>query len=145
MPLTQECPFRDDFGYALRYPAGWHTGEGELAALACSDFAPVPFADPDRVAVSFRFAVGQFADVLAGFAAQGKVLTRGDTTVAGFRAVRLEVESTKPGGAATRARVYAYVIDRRGTAIVAATASDYPGYDADKAVLDAMVASLRLR
>ncbi|HEV8635475.1 MAG TPA: zinc ribbon domain-containing protein [Chloroflexota bacterium] len=143
--LTQECPFRNDFGYSLRYPAGWHTGEGELAALACSDFAPVPFSDPDRVAISFRFAVGPFADVLSVFAGQGDVLARGGTTVAGFRAVRLEVESTKASGAATRARIYAYVIDRRGTAIVAATASDYPGYDANKPVLDAMVASLRLQ
>ncbi|HVF76440.1 MAG TPA: hypothetical protein VM938_15495 [Acidimicrobiales bacterium] len=140
-------------GYALEYPHDWHTNVGEVVET-CHWFNPRPFqlapaTDVFGIAVHVRVLDGPVdahaRRVVESTAA--RVVLRENRTVAGHTAVVAETESTglvEPAGS----RTYTYFVDADGRTVVGsasqAGARDGVAYGEVKAVLDRMVASLRV-
>jgi hypothetical protein len=136
-------------GYAIGYPADWHTAtlEGEFE---CSFFDPEPFeiipesefpltalqAFPAGEERSFEQVVEEYADPMFE-----RELARRDTTVAGFPAVRLETEATGQGLFDEGTRTLAYIVDRDVAPFVV-RAQAFPGAELHEDVLEEAVASV---
>ena len=146
--LTEGCE-NPDAGYAVRYPAGWHTNDGSVTA-PCSFFHPEPFelpeaSEPPPLAVSISREPIAFADLTRGSPAT-RVLASDEVEVAGRPALRRETESTGDGLLPAGVRSLEYLVDLDGETLVAATRSQ-SGLDFERngEVLQEMVATLELR
>lgn len=140
-------------GYALEYPANWHTNVGEVVET-CHWFHPRPFqlapaTEGFGIAVHVR-ALDGYVDLLAARLVESsasRVVLRETRTVAGRKAIVVETESTglvDPAGS----RTYTYFVDAEGRT-VAGSASQVdmgPGasYADVRAVLERMMGSLRI-
>jgi hypothetical protein len=146
-PAAERCT-NDEDGYSVAFPASWHTNTGEVVA-ACSFFHPDEFEVPERsetlgVAILISREPVAFAAVAAEQPTRRDV-TREELTVAGRPAVRLEYVATSEGLLPEGTPVYEVLVDLDGSTLIASTQGlDDLDFDANKAVLDQMVESLRL-
>lgn len=146
--LAERCE-NPDAGYAVRYPAGWHTNDGSVTA-PCSFFHPEPFelpeaSEPPPLAVSISREPIALAD-LAGESPATRVLASEEVEVAGRPALRRETESTGDGLLPAGVRSLEYLVDLDGETLVAVTRSQ-SGLDFERngEVLQQMVATLEQR
>lgn len=146
--LAERCE-NPDAGYAVRYPAGWHTNDGSVTA-PCSFFDPEPFelpeaSEPPPLAVSISREPFALAD-LASESPATRVLASEEVEVAGRPALRRETESTGDGLLPAGVRSLEYLVDLDGETLVAATRS-HGGltFERNGEVLQEMVATLELR
>jgi len=146
--LAERCE-NPDAGYAVRYPAGWHTNDGSATA-PCSFFHPEGFelpeaSEPPPRAVSISREPVAFADVTRESPAT-RVVASEEVGVAGRPALRRETESTGDGLLPAGVRSLEYLVDLEGETLVAATRSQ-GGLDFERngEVLQEMVATLELR
>jgi len=146
--LAERCE-NPDAGYAVRYPAGWHTNDGSVTA-PCSFFHPEPFelpeaSEPPPLAVSISREPIALADLTRGSPAT-RVVAREEVEIAGRPAVRRETESTGDGLLPAGVRGLEYLVDLDGETLVAATRSQ-GGLDFERngELLQEMVATLELR
>lgn len=146
--LTASCG-NEQAGYSLRYPAGWHSHQGEVVA-PCSLFDPQPFEVPRNSEVPYEIAIHVGTETapfetLAGEMVGRTVLQREETTVAGRSAARIETESTGEGLLDRGVRSYEYVVDLGDETLVAATYDlGTPSFEEKRRVLDAMISTLEL-
>jgi hypothetical protein len=146
-PAAERCTNEED-GYSVAFPASWHTNTGEVVA-ACSFFHPDEFEVPERtetlgVAILISREPVAFAAVAAEQPTRRDV-TREELTVADRPAVRLEYVATSEGLLPEGTPVYEVLVDLDGSTLIASTQGlDDLDFDANKAVLDQMVESLRL-
>ena len=146
--LAERCE-NPDAGYAVRYPAGWHTNDGAVTA-PCSFFHPDPFelpeaSEPPPLAVSISREPFALAD-LAGESPATRVLASEEVEVAGRPALRRETESTGDGLLPAGVHSLEYLVDLDGETLVAVTRSQ-SGLDFERngEVLQQMVATLEQR
>lgn len=146
--LAERCE-NPDAGYAVRYPAGWHTNDGSVTA-PCSFFHPDPFelpeaSEPPPLAVSISREPIALAD-LAGESPATRVLASEEVEVAGRPALRRETESTGDGLLPAGVHSLEYLVDLDGETLVAVTRSQ-SGLDFERngEVLQQMVATLEQR
>lgn len=146
--LAERCE-NPDAGYAVRYPAGWHTNDGSVTA-PCSFFHPEPFelpeaSEPPPLAVSISREPIALAD-LAGESPATRVLASEEVEVAGRPALRRETESTGDGLLPAGVHSLEYLVDLDGETLVAVTRSQ-SGLDFERngEVLQQMVATLEQR
>ena len=146
--LAERCE-NPDAGYAVRYPAGWHTNDGSVTAR-CSFFHPDPFelpeaSEPPPLAVSISREPIALAD-LAGESPATRVLASEEVEVAGRPALRRETESTGDGLLPAGVHSLEYLVDLDGETLVAVTRSQ-SGLDFERngEVLQQMVATLEQR
>lgn len=146
--LAERCE-NPDAGYAVRYPAGWHTNDGSVTA-PCSFFHPEPFelpeaSEPPPLAVSISREPIALAD-LAGESPATRVLASEEVEVAGRPALRRETESTGDGLLPAGVRSLEYLVDLDGETLVAATRSHGGlAFERNGEVLQEMVATLEQR
>jgi hypothetical protein len=143
--LTQECA-NDDVGYSVGFPKGWYYNEfvegGELEDVAaCRFFSPQDFeVQPQAGIAGMAIAIGPEADGPDG------ALTP-DTTVGGKPAYITETTVEEDGFEPAGTRHYDYWIELGPDTWLVAGTSDAPNfvgdYDENKALLDAMMDSLR--
>lgn len=146
--LAERCE-NPDAGYAVRYPAGWHTNDGSVTA-PCSFFHPEPFelpeaSEPPPLAVSISREPIALAD-LAGESPATRVLASEEVEVAGRPALRRETESTGDGLLPAGVRSLEYLVDLDGETLVAATRSHGGlAFERNGEVLQEMMATLEQR
>lgn len=146
--LAERCE-NPDAGYAVRYPAGWHTNDGAVTA-PCSFFHPDPFelpeaSEPPPLAVSISREPIALAD-LAGESPATRVLASEEVEVAGRPALRRETESTGDGLLPAGVRSLEYLVDLDGETLVAATRSHGGlAFERNGEVLQEMMATLEQR
>lgn len=146
--LAERCE-NPDAGYAVRYPAGWHTNDGSVTA-PCSFFHPEPFelpeaSEPPPLAVSISREPIALAD-LADESPATRVLASEEVEVAGRPALRRETESTGDGLLPAGVRSLEYLVDLDGETLVAATRSHGGlAFERNGEVLQEMVATLEQR
>lgn len=146
--LAERCE-NPDAGYAVRYPAGWHTNDGSVTA-PCSFFNPEGFelpeaSEPPPLAVSISREPVAFADVTRESPAT-RVVASEEVEVAGRAALRRETESTGDGLLPAGVRSLEYLVDLDGETLVAATRSQGRlDFERNGEVLQEMVATLELR
>ncbi|MPZ98957.1 MAG: hypothetical protein GEU80_06375 [Dehalococcoidia bacterium] len=154
--LTQSCE-NAQVGFAVRYPDGWATADGD-AAEACRYFAPGPLGMPPdgggRAPIEFARGADGYTELVETMVDSQtlQVLSEEPTEVAGHEATRFEVETSKMSGsddspaAPSSLREYRYVIATGGGALMA-VAYGLPDadYEQNRRVLDAMVQTLELR
>ncbi len=144
-PTLRTCssPF---LGFSVTYPASLVTMEAP-AKHACRYFDPEPFDLPkgsDLPQTQVRIYPSRNSyrrfDKLFDPETNFDVISRLNTVVGGYRAIRVEMQTHAKAG---DSRLYAYVVDAGGQMIVLDT---YKGYDADyaaaKADLDQMASAL---
>ncbi len=149
MTATEQCINRVE-GYAVEYPAGWHTNPGEVMDV-CSLFDPEPITVPPGtqipidIAVSIRFEPVSY-ETVAGEVLGRRELSREETTVDGREAVRIESEATGEALYPAGLRAYQYFVDLGDTTMVAGTydAGTFP-YERKRRILDAMMATFDFR
>lgn len=146
--LGQTCTSADG-GYAVEYPTGWSTNEGDVTE-PCRFFHPEPFEVPQAtevfgLAVTIGVEPVPFERVGAPDGMVEEELSREETTVAGRPAVVVETESTGEGLLPEGVRSYRYAVDLDGRTLVAVT-RDVEGldYGRNQDVLDAMMESLEV-
>lgn len=148
-PLTATCT-STEAGYTLQYPADWHT-EPDNDYPVCHYFHPESFSVPDGGEATHFGAivavVPESFEVVRGWSSDERferVLSEVETVVNGRPAVVIESESTGEGLLDRGTLTYRYVVDLGdGRAVDASTrTTEGLDYDANKAVLDAMMASL---
>jgi hypothetical protein len=146
-PPAERCTNEED-GFSVAFPASWHTNTGDVVA-ACSFFHPDEFQVPERtetlgVAILISREPVAFAAVAAEQPTRRDV-TQEELTVADRPAVRLEYVATREGLLPEGTPVYEVLVDLDGSTLIASTQGlDDLDFDANKAVLDQMVESLRL-
>jgi hypothetical protein len=138
-------------GYEIGYPSDWHTAtlDGEFE---CSFFDPEPFeiipesefpltalqafpaGEEDR---SFDDIVKEYTDPMFE-----RELTREETAVAGFPAVRLETEATGQGLYDKGTKTIAYIVDRDVAPFVV-RAQAFPDGELHEDVLEQAVQTVR--
>lgn len=143
--LTQECT-NADVGYTVGFPGGWYTNDrvedGELEDVAaCRFFSPQDFeVQPQAGIAGMAIAIGVESHGPAG------ALTP-ETTVGGKPAFVTETTVEEDGFEPAGTRHYDYWIELGPDTWLVAGVSDAPNfvgdYDENKAVLDAMMDSLR--
>lgn len=143
--LTQECT-NADVGYTIGFPDGWYVNErvegGELVDVsACRLFSPQDFeVQPQAGIAGMAIAIG-----VEGNGPQGAMTP--DTSVGGKAAFITETVVEDDGFEPAGTRHYDYWIEFGPDAWLVAGTSDAPNfvgdYDENKAVLDAMMESLR--
>jgi hypothetical protein len=139
----------DTWDFTISYPEGWNTNSGDVMPV-CSLFDPgaieVPVASelPIEIAVRVQREPVEFRDVTGDI--HGSRTIRSEAArVAGFPAIRRELESTGDGLLDAGIRSYGYVIDLDGQVLIIATyASGAEPYERKKRVVDAMVATLQI-
>jgi hypothetical protein len=143
--LTQKCSNTDD-GYSVSLPRGWYYNErvegGEL-----DDVAACRFFGPEDFEVTPQAGIGGMA-IAMGLGNDGPPgETTPDTTVDGKPAFVTEMTVPEDGVEPAGTRHYDYWIEIGPDAWLVAGTSDAPNlvgdYDENKAVLDAMMDSLR--
>lgn len=147
---TQRCLSKA--GYAVDYPAGWHTNTPTDETPACTWFAPEPFegsvqqvavkAHPDGVWLWL-----EVVDGLAGYVGETPIYMREQVAIQGFEGHRAEFGPSMGGvvGTPSEERGYWYVIALadEGPTFIAQTSTDWTAdYPLGKAVLDRIVASI---
>lgn len=146
--LAERCE-NPEAGYAVRYPAGWHTNDGSVTA-PCSFFHPEAFelpeaSEPPPLAVSISRQPVAFAAVTGESPATRVVVSR-EVEVAGRPALRRETESTGEGLLSAGVRSLEYLVDLDGETLIAATRSQGRlDFERNGEVLQEMVATLELR
>jgi hypothetical protein len=139
--LAQRCEHEDD-GYSVAYPATWHTE-------SCAFFHPDEFEAPERtellgVAIVISREPVAF-DAITSDQPTREGVSSEELEVAGRPAVRLEYESTGDGLLPEGTPVYEVLVDLGGETLIAGTRGlGELDFEANKAVLDRMVESLRL-
>ncbi len=149
MTETAQCINRVE-GYAVEYPAGWHTNPGEVMD-ECSLFDPEPVTVapateiPHDIAVSIRFEPVPY-ETVAGEVLGRRELSREAITVDGREAVQIESEATGEALLPEGARSYQYFVNLGDTTMVASTydVGEFP-YDRKRRILDAMMATFDFR
>lgn len=138
-------------GYEIGYPADWHTAtlDGEFE---CSFFDPEPFEIiPESefpLTALQAFPAGEegrsFEDVVEEYTDPmfERELAREETTVAGFPAVRLELEATGQGLYDKGTRTIVYLVDRDVAPFVV-RAQAFPDGELHEDVLDQSVQTVR--
>ena len=137
-------------GYTIRYPAEWHVHDGEVVA-PCSLFHPEPFEVPPFSEIPMEIAIAisvqpvPFDSVLTGDRGR-RDLSREPARVGGRQAMRIHSETTGEGLYDAGIRYYHYLVDL-GDGTLTATTYDVgsPAFERKRAVLDAMMGSLRFR
>lgn len=137
-------------GYIVRYPTAWHVHDGEVVA-PCSLFHPEPFEVPPfsevpmEIAISISVQSVPFDSVLTGDRGR-RDLSREPTRVGGRQAVRIESETTGEGLYDAGIRYYHYLVEvGDGTLIATTYDAGSLAFERKRAVLDAMMGSLRFR
>lgn len=144
---TSSCT-NGEAGYALEYPADWHTNEGDGVA-PCSFFEPEPFEVPEATeffpAVSVSREPVAAEQVVEGPDPTREVLEREETEVAGRRAFRMEARTTGEGLLDAGVRYHQVVVDVEGESLILSTYDlEDRDYERNREVLDGMVDSLEL-
>lgn len=154
-------------GYEISYPADWHTMEGtepdpgtgdapqqqqQMGIPGCSLFNPEPVeTDPETgmppqdLAVMVFVEQVPFEQVTEAEADENEI-ARDEVAVAGFDAVRIEMETPPNEMAPEGGRSYGYLVDLGERTLIAAT-SDGGGaeeYERNQAVLDEMIQTLEV-
>ena len=149
MARTAECADSAN-GYAVAYPATWHTNTGEILS-PCSLFDPDPIEVPrdSEIPIEFAIAIG-FQPIpcatLTGDMLGRRVLSRQPTRVDGRGAMRIESESTGEGLYDAGIRSYQYFVDLGDTTLIATTyGSGSLPLERKRRILDAMMATLDFR
>jgi len=149
LTLANECVDRVE-GFAVRYPGGWHTYEGEVVG-PCSLFDPDPVEVPPasefplETAIQIAFEPVTF-ETVTGEVMGRRTIRRERTTVDGREAARVEGVTTGEGLHEPGVRTYEYFVDLGDTTLVAATyeAGTLP-FERKRRILDAMMATFDLR
>lgn len=136
-------------GYTVGYPVAWHVHDGEVVD-ACSLFHPEPFDVPPASELPMEIAIAisvqpiPFDSVLTGDRGR-RDLSRQPTRVDGRQAVRIDSETTGEGLYDAGVRYYHYLVDLRedGTLIAVTYDAGSPAFERRRAVLDAMMRTLR--
>ena len=138
-------------GFAIGHPGRWFM-DALAATESCEFLDPKPFRVPPQsdfsgTALKIDPFDESYADVVAGLVNPrfARVLSREETTVAGWPAVRLETEATGKGLDEEGVKVTSYVLNRNGTSFVVRT-TGFPGednYAARKETLDRAIKTVR--
>jgi hypothetical protein len=130
--------------FAYDVPAAWSV-ELTVSGNACTYFAPSPFVMCNSDCPGpIDYGGITVSPVASGFG-DGTVLASRETTVAGGPATVRELEVTRAGMYPAGARVYEYSVDWApdGTLTIWIGGDPGPDFDAKKAGLDAIAASVR--
>lgn len=141
---TELCT-NPEVGYAVAYPAEWHTNDGAVAA-ACSYFDPEPIrleqgTEPDT-AISLYRTRQSYQQVLASF---DQVLSRDGALIDGREAVAVTDRADGEGALPEATASYTWVVDLGRSALLGVTRQG-PGrdYTRNTEVLDLIMGSLDL-
>lgn len=139
---TETCT-NEELGYAVAYPADWHTNDGTVAP-ACSHFDPGPVTltegtEPDtaislyRTGTSYQQVVDSFDDALS----------RDSALVDGREAVAVTDRSTGEAEASAGTLSYAWVVDLGGRPLLGVTRQGPDrDYTRNTEILDLIMGSL---
>jgi hypothetical protein len=147
--LAQACT-NPEHGYRIRFPMGWSTNDGAVTPQ-CRFFHPDAFEVPPNTEV-FGLAVTVGVDDVPFSRVAGdegsfgdRELSAEETTVAGRRAERVEVEATGEALLPAGLFSYRYHVDLGDRTLIATThAVNGLDYEANKKILDQMMQSLEL-
>jgi hypothetical protein len=114
-------------GFAIGHPDRWFT-DAVVKANSCEFIDPRPFRVPPQSDFSgTALEIDPYAESYAEVVAElvnprfARVLSREETTVAGWPTVRLETQATGDGFHAEGVKVTSYVLDRNGTSFIVRT------------------------
>jgi hypothetical protein len=148
-PAAAGAPFarcESPAGFTLARPRGWHTNPGHVVPR-CSRLDPEPIelregTDERRAAIVARIEDARFNRVAAP---RDGERSRAMTTIDGLRAVRLELETSRPGLWPHGTRVTRYLVDLSpGTLILDTVGLDGFDYERNQTVLDDVARKLEV-
>lgn len=151
MPVAQTCADELE-GFAVRYPEGWHAGEGD-----CRRFGTEPQGEPEGIGGGGVPGVRVFAEVYdiefdayveeaVGGRGIEEVLEREERTVDGRRALRWEAVTSGEAAYPEGTRLTGWVVELTDWRVLVLRTSDTAGaeeYEENVEVLDAMAATAR--
>jgi hypothetical protein len=147
MEATELC-VDDVHGFAVEHPAGWFTNPDDVLT-PCALFHPEPFEVPRNAEIPIDLAVMIDVEPVPIETISGDVLgrvdlARGETTVAGHHAVRVESETTGEGLHEPGIRTYQYFVELADDRTLVAATYDAGELDFQRKrrILDAMMATL---
>lgn len=144
--LPQRCT-NARYGISISYPAGWQTNDGSVLP-ACSAFDPTRVDIPRDSELPFDIAVVLAVDEvpldqLTRSSQFERVLSATPMTIAGRKAVRVELEATGEGLADRGLRTLRYAIDLGpGRTLIASTHATDASYETNKEILGRMIESV---
>jgi hypothetical protein len=150
LPAGWDLCVNEARGFAIGHPGRWFT-DAVAEEESCEFFDSEPFQVPRQsdfsgTALEIDPFEESYAEVVAGLVNPrfANVLSREETTVAQWPAVRLETEATGEGFEGKGVKVTSYVLDRNGTSFVVRT-TDRPergDYAMRKETLDRAIGTL---
>jgi hypothetical protein len=144
--LGQTCT-NESIGFTVRYPSGWQTNSGGVINQ-CLAFDPTSVTLPERAesfdeAIRIRQSEISFNRATEIDDITERELSRRSTTVNGRSAIAVESETTGRGILPEGIRIYQYVINLDGGAVLASTYDiDTDQYERNKQILDQMMDSI---
>ena len=136
--------FNENIGYTLAYPSHWFTTSG-IPRQECRFFHHSPLNSGNspvaEAAIQIHYLRAGYLDWVGSYNQESVItVNREDTFVAGHEAVLVEFSfADDPGGYLS----YLYMIELNGRPLLLGTQAEQAGdYEAAKAIVDEMVASL---
>lgn len=139
---------RSGDGYSIGYPEGWHVNTPEIVA-PCSLFDSEPLEVPmdSEIPIEIAITIGIESvpyDTMTGDVMGRRDLSRERTRIDGREAMRVRAETTGEGLYDAGIGSYHYSVDLGEETLIATTFDAGPlPFDRKRAVLDAMMSSLR--